>query len=355
MVPVANSNNLVVSYATFKQTKGASTCYYITQAYGYELYAWIKNNFVGTMINESADIADFEASYKSSAVEVPSSDDAFLLALPATQVVEYALPAGRRCDHYTPNFCDKTTWYQDSTRVSNETLVDSGNHQVYALTTPSYVVDVTHGKIFDEDELVGDYAVVVKVNSVTKTENPVGTSDGDFSVDYITGEVTFNTALAGTETVTMSYSKVGTSLSYVRAPDGYKLRIAYIEVQFSKNIGMKDTLNFQMWGLADVFAPGQFPPGTKIPISGIETYKTINDFICDAEKAYPPIPVLTGNGGWRHPTQETLIFRFDYIDRAVTDLISDYGMEIRVWLKDDQVYEGDCAMGTFYGVKERLS
>lgn len=267
-------------------------------------------------------------------------------------IVEMGLPEGRRCDNYTSNFCDKTTWYYDSARVADEALVDSGNHTLYNLTTPCYVVDVCHGKIFGENSLVAAHGVVVKVDGQTKTENYPGDTDEDFSVNYATGAVTFNAALVGTETVTMTYSKVQSSLHVVKPPAGYKLRVGYVEVQFSKNVGLKDTLIFQMWGLADVFAPGQLPPGTMIPISGEEKYKTIRDFIADAEKAYPLIPVLTGAGeSWRHVQEELLIFRFDYTSRAATDMVSSYGMEIRVWLENDIPYLGDYAVGTFYGVK----
>jgi hypothetical protein len=267
-------------------------------------------------------------------------------------IFQYQLPEGRRCDHYTPNFCDKTTWYHDSERHTDEALVDSGDHTTYNLSTPCVVVDLKHGKVFGEDNLVGDYGTVVKVDDVEKTENSPGTTDGDYWVNYATGAVTFNTALAGTEAVTMTYSKVQSSLCKVMPPTGKKLRVGYVEVQFSKDIGTKDTLIFQMWGLSDVFAPGQFPPGTMIPISGAEKYKTLNDFIADAEKAYPVIPVMTGAGdSWRMYQQERIIYRFDYTSRAATDMLSSYGMEIRVWLENDVPYEGEYAVGTFYGVK----
>jgi hypothetical protein len=232
-------------------------------------------------------------------------------------------------------------------------MTDSGNHTEYTLSTPCTIADVSHGKIFGEDDLIEDYGVVVKVDTVAKTENSPGASGGDFSVDYTNGDVIFNEALTGTEVVTITYSKVLSSLHKIAPPNGYILRVAYVEVQLSKNIGIKDTLNFQMWGLADVFAPGQFPPGTMIPISGIEKYKTLKDYVCDAEKAYPPIPVFTGAGdSWRMTSQEIYLFRFDYVDRAVTDMISSYGMEIRVWLENDIEFDGDIGIGTFYGIKE---
>jgi hypothetical protein len=262
---------------------------------------------------------------------------------------EMVLPEGRRCDHYSPNFCDKTTWYQSSERTTDEVMSDSGDHTTYNLGTPCYVVDVTHGKIFGEFELEDTYAPVVKVDDVTKTENPPGTTDGDYSINYTTGAVTFNSALVGTETVELSYSKVTTSLHKVQPPSGYKMRIGYIEVQMSADIGLKDTLCFQLWGVNP-----EDPPNL-IPYSGVEKYKTMDDYIADAEGSFAVIPALTGatSGGdsWRHPTKDRHIFRFDYRDRASTDLASAYLMEIRVWLENHIQFGGEYAMGTFYGVK----
>lgn len=271
-------------------------------------------------------------------------------------LVQAELPEGRRCDHYTPNFCDKTTWYHDSERHTDEVLVDSGDHVTYNLSASCAVVDLKHGKIFGEDSLVGDYGTVVKVDGAEKTENPPGTTDGDYSIDYDTGAVTFNEAQSESATVTMSYSEVKTSLCVVAPPEGKKLRVGYVEVQFSKDIGPKDTLIFQMFGLVDVFAPeligNGYESGDKIPISGAEKYKTMNDFIADAEKSYPLVPVMTGAGdSWRMYQQERVIYRFDYTQRATTDMLASYGMEIRVWLENDVPYEGEYAVGTFYGVK----
>lgn len=268
-----------------------------------------------------------------------------------TPVFEPLLPSGRRCDFYTPNFCDRTTWYQDSLRVENEVLVDNGSHQIFNLATPCFVADLKHGKVFAEDELVEEYGTVVKVNDVIKTENKPGKTDGDFSINYSTGAVTFNSPLAEGVTVKLTYSKTQTSLFKVKPPTGKKLRIGYVEVQYSKNIGLTDTLIFQLWGLADVFAPGQFPPGTLIPISGPEKYKTISDFICDAEKSYPIIPTFGQGDSWRMMTQERVIFRFDYTQRASTDIISSAGMEIRIWLENDVPFNGEYAVGTFYGIR----
>ena len=262
-----------------------------------------------------------------------------------TPLLEKVLPEGRRCDQYTINFCDKRTWYPDSDRVTDEELTDSGDHTTYNLSTPCVVVDMKHGRIFNEDSLVDTYGTVVKVDDVEKTENSPGTTDGDYSVNYLTGAVTFNDALEGDETVTMSYSKVQTSMCKIQPPEGKKMRIAYVEVQVSKNFGLKDTLNFQLWGVNPA------DPPNLIPYTVAEVYKTLDDFIIDSEKAFPEIPVLSGGDSWRMPTQPRIVFRFDYSIRAATDLLASALMEIRVWLSNDTECDGEYAVGTFYGVR----
>lgn len=304
--------------------------------------------FHGTLSNEDKSILDsLVATHSGEALPDPTKNSQ---GIPIVQVL---LPEGRRCDFYTPNFCDKTTWYYASERVTNAPLVDSGNRTLFNLASPLVLVDVTHGKIFNEYELVGKYAPVVKVDNVTKNENSPGKDDGDFTIDYATGSVTFNSALEPAEVPTITYSKAGSSLHIVQPPTGKLLRIAYVEIQFSTDIGITDTLKFQMWGLADVFAPGQFPPGTKIPISGEEQYKTLMDFIADSETSFPVIPKPTGTGeAWRMPKTDLTVYRFDYLSRASTDLYSSYGMELRMWLDNDTPYEGWFAVGTFYGRRE---
>ena len=285
----------------------------------------------------TGDALEFETLYKrNTANEAPTTDD-------HRPRIQADIPEGRRCDVYTPNFCDKTTWYQDSLRVEDEVLLDSGDHQTYTLTAPCYVSDLKHGKVFGEDNAVETYGTVVTVDAVLKVEHSPGTTDGDYLVNYVTGAVTFKNPLAGTEVVLLTYSKIRTSLCKVQPPEGMKMRVGYVEVQFAKNIGLIDTLIFQLWG--DV-GYGM------MPLSGMEKYKTMRDFITDAEKAYPLIPTFTGAGdAWRSLTEETSIFRFDYTLRASTDLLSSLKMEIRVWLENDIPYAGSYAVGTFYGTR----
>ena len=266
---------------------------------------------------------------------------------------------GRRCDVVTHDFTKRQTWYQESIRVTDGALLDSGDHQTYKQVSDEVWIDLIHGYIYNEDELISAHGIVVKVDGSVKVQNsPVGTG-GDYSVDCLKGWVTFNTPLAGTETVTATRSVVGSgpraSVFHVVAPTGCVMRNSYVEMQFSIDIVLNDTLCFQLWGLVDAFAPElipDIPSGTLIPLTSVERYKTMHNFIVDAEKSYPPIPVFSAPGNWRHYTQPVIPFRFDYTSgRTATELVNSAGMEIQVWLENDIPCGGEFAQGTFYAIK----
>jgi len=355
---------LYTTYATWKSVALANSFKVYEQPVGANiLHVWCGTRDVIYRSDVRAtDYSDYNTSFPEgpNRIDVPGEDEALALIIGLATVlkpkspsgipiIEKSLPEGRRCDQYTVNFSDKHTWYQGSERNTDEVLVDSGDHTTYNLTTPCDLVDVKHGKVFNEDSLAPEYGTIVKVDDVTKTENYPGTTNGDYDVNYTTGAVTFNSALVGTEVVKLSYSKVGTSLHSIVPPAGYLMRIGYVEVQLSKDFGLKDTLKFQLWGEHPAY-PGN--PDYLIPYTAAEVYKTMDDFIVDSEKAYPEVPVLTGGDSWRMYIHPRVIFRFDYTTRAATDLYANMLMEIRVWLENDTECDGEYAVGTFYGVKE---
>lgn len=261
---------------------------------------------------------------------------------------EVQLPEGRRLNRYSHDFCKKETWYQDSTRVTGETLTDSGNHTLYTPAVSRYWVDVMHGKLFGEWELVATYAPIIKVDTVAKTENSPNLTDGDYSINYATGAITFNSAQSAQVVVTADYSAVGGSLFKAVAPEGYRWRVGEVKVTMSKDIALKDTILFQLWG--NIGAGMQ-------PLSGAEVYQTLDDYLQDAASIDPEFPVPTGDVGtdsWRMITSPRLSMRFSYQWSAVIDLESAYAMEIRCWLENDIPHVGDCGFATFFGRKEEI-
>jgi len=255
-----------------------------------------------------------------------------------TPVFSAAPLEGSRKNFFTHNWCDPTTWYQGSKLVASEALTDQGDHKTFKPAASRPWIDVTHGKSFGEVDQAS-FAPEIQVDGQTKSENSPGTTDGDYSIDYSTGTVTFNVALAGSEVVTASYFYADSSLFIVAPSEGRLCRITEVKILFSKDIEMTDNLVFQVWA----YDPENLP--NKIPVSGAEVYKTILNFMQDANKVQPVV-LKIGGENWRALTDDLLPMSFDYT--ATIDLFASYGMEIHVWLEHNTPFDGCMAYGTFY-------
>lgn len=260
---------------------------------------------------------------------------------------------------YTHNWCDQTTWYEESTLVISGVATDDGDHLSYSLAHEN-IIDAYHGKITQEDYLVdaqsNSYRVSVWVDGEAQTEIDPHTTSGDFDINYASGIITFSEALSGTEEVTATYHYANGALNTLPAAAGKILTIEAVEVQVSDDIEIKDTLRFTMYGYVDVFAPqlliangGPYPPGTKIPIANSLVFKTMMDYFNDTFKAYTKYPALGGND-WRGMSKGIYVMDWDYIRSRV--LYGNYGMEIRIELDHDQPFGGTAATATFYCTTE---
>lgn len=260
----------------------------------------------------------------------------------------------------TPNWCDKTTWYPASIYVEDEVATDSGDHTTYELANEN-VIDTYHGKITFEDFLKDadgrSYRVVVKVNGTIKTEqDPHFDSGGDCTVNYVSGSITFLSALQPTDVVTATYHYADKSTFTVKPVAGKMLVVNQVEVQFSEDVEMRDSVFFQAYGYVQVFAPQLMQPpynlplNTLIPLGDPLVYKTVTDLINDSNHSYPAYPVI-GASNWRGTKKPTLIFAWDYTVGA-TFLYPSYGMEIRILLEHDAVCGGGSATATLYCTSE---
>jgi hypothetical protein len=258
---------------------------------------------------------------------------------------------------FSHDWTDPTTWYSTATRVVDEVATDSGDHLTYNLANAN-AIDTYHGKLFSEDYLKdangNNYRVAAKVNGTAKTEqDPHAGTGGDFTVNYALGKIIFLSALAPSDEVKVTYHKKVDS-TFIVKPDACKnLMINFAEIQFSADLIITDSVSFQPYGLADVFAPqyvpSPFPSGTLIPLGSPVIYKTIRDFQTEAVKAYPAYPAM-GGSGWRGMTQDVIIMDWDYV--SSTQLRSDCGMEVRLKLVHDAPFGGTYATCSFYCTSE---
>lgn len=371
-------NKLTVTYDTIKPLINTLPTYYIQQGDGgYSLFVIGDENLIISHINsnDTSNKSNFETNYKSSATATASQDDALVAGSIRNGVpfVKPRLTDGRirtvsektsisTVTFYSHNWADKTTWYEKSTRVVNETASNSGNNLTYTLAH-KFIIDSYHGKYTNEDYIIDSnnysYRVAVTVDGYAKTEqDPHLGSGGDFVMNYVDGYIIFFSALDPASVVSATYHYAGTSVFTIKPAAGKQLRFGVVEVQFSDDIQITDSTLFQPYGYVDVFAPqycttngGPYPPGTKIPLGSPIIYKTIQDYLNDSKKSYPIYPALGGNG-WRGMQNPCVIMDWDYEGDKV--LRYDYGMEIRVFLQHDVPFGGSYGTATFYCKLEPL-
>jgi len=251
------------------------------------------------------------------------------------------------------NFADKTTWFSTSVRYTNEAMTDSGDGLTWTIASARKPwVDLTHGKVLWEDDIHTPYLVAVKVDGVTKTEDPMYGAAAHYSVDYVNGTVTFHASQAG-KAVTVSYSHVQNSTWIVRPESGKKISIEEAEIQLSADLSYNDVIRVSFWGYVIAFAPqlaqsngGPLPDLEKIELRS-RRYLRHDQIIDEAKGAYPHIGAIGGPGG-----HTAIRYGYPMIYKTVSTLYASAGMELRGQLENDITFGGERATVTFYGVKE---
>lgn len=263
--------------------------------------------------------------------------------------------------YYSHNWCDKTTWYTMSTKVTNEVPVNSGDDLTFNLTNTD-IIDLYHGKVQDEDDLVDSnddsYLAIVTLDTVAQVEEDphhrhiTSAAHGDYVIDYEAGTVTFHSAVNPASIVRVSYYYATTSEFKIVPPTNNTIQIESVELQFSQNITIRDTTQFITYGSVDDFAPelldNPYPSGTIIPLR-TKLYKTLYNYIGGSMRSYPAIPPLSIST-WRGMQDPVSIFDWDYQRGLVLD--SSKGMSITIKLEHNEEFGGSHASVTFYCSRE---
>lgn len=256
------------------------------------------------------------------------------------------------------NFCDKTTWLETAILRENEIVdQDNLNPKLFHLNTAKILVDVTHGKLSKESWIQSTYQPKVYVNNILKTEKDPDTNIGDYSIDYLTGDILFVEDIS--EEVKMTYYEVQNSKWSVSTPANKRIRIKSVEMQYSTKCRLQDSVVFTVYGQVGkhpALTPliGMLPNGYEYPLYTIE-YKTMMDFINETCGSFPILQktVLGENEtySWRDLEEDCYIMRWDYT--ATIDLKSSYGMKMEAKLKNDiPPTGGKYAIVTFYTIEE---
>ena len=288
-----------------------------------------------TQEQNDADKVDFETNFKSSANMTINKINADGLSMISQEPRE-----GSELIEVTHNFCNATTWWTQSQRIDNESLTDTGDGLIWSSTHANWI-DMTHGKIFDEDSIIEEvshgYSVVVKSNDVVMSQrNPYETFGGDYDVDYNNGHVIFFSSQSG-KIITVDYSHAAGSEWRLVPGDGRKIDVEGAKAQFSEDILLNDDIVFEIWG----YNPYDLPNKVMYVKS---SYRRMVNYIDEAEGSYPVIPAI---GGPSRGTQAA-VYGFPFRYGTVRRLRSSQGIELRVKLKNEHVFGGEHATATFY-------
>lgn len=346
---------LQVSYETWKQATTKTPLFYVDKATGYYVFACGDQYFITAQVLTPSDISDFESNYKSQATSVSSRDDAFLKGLISNGVplvaprgadgnlIVSTFPAdGLKRNEISMNWCDRTTWWSSAEHVTGEVATTSDPERKVWDLVHQNVIDTYHAKITGE-EMLYIYRVAVSVGGVQKSEqDPHYGTGGDYTINYAEGTITFLASVpVGSDPVVSYYYENGST--WVMTPSsGEVWKLKGAECQFSEDVIIQDSLIYEVWA----YNPYDLP--NKILVASPDYYKSIYDYLNDANKAYPVIPAL-GGPGWRGTTKATNVFSWDF--QTTTDLVSSYGMELRVRLEHEQEFGGTFATGTFYYIR----
>ena len=242
---------------------------------------------------------------------------------------------GSRATIVSHNFCDPCSWYEQSIREDGadgygETLTPINDGYLTYNSDNTNWIDLQHGRITMEHR-ISNKNVEVTVDGTNKNE------DEDFTVDYESGQITFDEALSAENVVKAIYNYENGSEFTVSPTAGKKLRILYTEIQFGSTTVITSPIHFEVW----VYNPYDLP--NKAQYGDSEIYKNVRDVI------------NISNGGvsvgqFSDLKDEIKIFPFKYT--ATTDLKSSKGAEIRIHIQDDIQLDGYYGTITAYCLSE---
>lgn len=274
---------------------------------------------------------------------------------------------------FSVNFCDKTTWYHNSTKVTDEAVgTGDGAQTVFALdhgtdaVADEAIVCLSHGKLSEENNLAnpdGDfremgngygttyaaklsgYVPVIKIDGVEQSERAYGeTTGGDYEINYTTGALTFYTAPANTLAITATYYYVPANEGpcvLVVPGAGKRYMIDRVEIQSSPDAAPKCDI------IMGVYAGAAPPSGTLVERPTV--IKNIYDIV---NWAYGSRPQVETHAGAEARGLNHLINIHQVRYASEIPLLSSSLMYMQVHLDQAVPFAGTWATIVIYGIEE---
>lgn len=277
---------------------------------------------------------------------------------------------------FSPDLADKTTWYHDAIQVVDESVsVGDGITTTFQLAhgngsiAGENILDLAHGKVTDETNIYtpstatppstrGGYLVTVNINGVPVPEREVYSQNGEWTMNYKEGLITFFSPPAIGDTVTCSYwyvpiNAAGTIFK-VTSDLGSYITIDYVEAQFTTDMSLKDSFIY-------TYTPTAYP---HINLINPLEYKNMYNVIDFSVSALPIIKKSTVlNSGdtistTRNLTADIQVIPWNYISELNIDgdLVDIPGLgpqkvQLLAYLKNGVPCEGSRVTIVIYGTR----
>lgn len=341
------SNTKFISYSVFKQAvELGGIVTFAPASLGYISFCEFNSNIYGCKISDGYDISHFDSNFKDSATQSNTSNDAEVLALfsspSLSEINQHALPVsivskrGKELISISHNFCDPTTWYTQSQRTTE--ILSNIDGYTFISTRENWI-DLTHGKLWDEDNIAAKinhgYSVIVTIDGEPTAEQTPFGSGGDFTVDYKNGLVIFFQDQGGKE-IQATFSYAAGSLWALIPDEGTNIIIESAKITWTEDLILNDTIVNDM-----VFYDVNNLPN-KTLIKRFK-YKTLQNIIEEAESFTSRLVINdTGRGLIGN------IYSAKYRYGTVSEINASSGLETRIYLENDLPYGGTFASVTFY-------
>ena len=282
----------------------------------------------GMSETNAADFVDFTTNYQSAIDSNPPSVG--ITDSGKTKVALYK-SEGSSKTFITHDWCDKTTWFQESTKITEETLsLDTGT-TYKSSTGKTHWIDLVHGKMYDEFNINSDeeYTVVITDDGVVQTVTT------DYTIDFAAGSITLTSAPSGVVKATYYYA--GSSVYSIIPESGKSLDLEHSEIQFASDAVIDSPICFQIW----VYNPYDLPNKVKYRDT---KYKNARDYVNSCNLGQGSIPAFADL------LTPTIVFPFNYT--TVKTIKSSDGAELRLCIDNDIELTGSFGTCTFYTLSE---
>jgi len=337
-----------ISWTQMKAFYSANTgCFlnYIDMGSSYLIWMMFNEQkfYIPSLVKSTADATDFETNYKS---KCNKQND---LSATGSLLVEQSIHTGpvgsKALSMATVDLTDRTSWYQKSIQVVDETLTDSGDGLTFNSVHVWWVniygkLTYTHKQIPKRDGTFGkhaDWAVVVKVNDVVQTSG--------YSVNYVDGKVVFESSKSGS-TVKVTYwhtDAVTNCGEWLLVPAaGKKYIIEHVEIQISVDTVINSPVRMEIWAGSNLATYGSFPDYLFEAGYGQmrADYRGMRDLINAANLGQGVIKAAS------EMQNDVIVIPFNYIQAFTLD--SAFGSLFRLTVQNNTAATGELLTATFY-------